>query len=86
MYGNLEVFSFQVMCKAFPISLLNMVLVLEVGRDLGSLNSESISTLISTTDQKLLIWIYIQLEACKKWVGGRFYVQLNNIHGLKRDF
>lgn len=54
------------MGKTTPVTLLNMMLAPEVGRDLGSLNGESISTLTPTKNEELLVWVYIKLEAGKK--------------------
>lgn len=74
----LAVLSIQVMGKTSLVTLLNMMLVPEVGRDFGSLNGESISTLTSTTNEELLVWVYIELEAGKKKVSSSFHVELNS--------
>ena len=68
-----RVLSIQVLCQTSLVSLINMVLIAEVGRGLGSLDGESIAAL--TTNQQLLLWVDIELETCKKRVRGGFHVE-----------
>lgn len=56
----------QVLCEASPVSLINPVLVAEVGRGLGTVNSKSIAT--ATTDQQLRLCVEIQAQTCKKGI------------------
>jgi hypothetical protein len=55
-----------VLCQTPPVSLINIVLVAEVGGDLGSLNENYESIAALTANQKLLI--DAELETCKEGV------------------
>lgn len=77
------VLSIQVICRTPSVSLINMVLVAEVGRNLGSLNGESIAALTSTANQKLLIWVNIELETCKKRPEVGSIINRTNINDVK---
>ena len=68
-----RVLSIQVLCQASSVSLMTMVLVAEVGRDLRSVGCKSISTL--SANQHLLLQVNIEMETCKKRVRGRFHIK-----------
>jgi hypothetical protein len=68
-----RVLSIQVLCQTSSVSLINMVLVAEVGRDLRSVGCKSISTLFA--NQHLLLQVNVEVETCKKRVRGRFHIE-----------
>jgi hypothetical protein len=50
-----------------------MVLVAEVGRDLRSVGGQRIAALFA--NQQLVLQVDVEVETCKKGVGGRFHIE-----------